>query len=211
MKHIEDGAASKKFICSDDKADIFLIGDSIRLGYCDIVKTNLHNDANVFYVEDNCRNTQYVITSLHGWFNKFSAPEKVDLVLFNCGHWDIAHWLGVECSLTDIDEYARNIRIIIDLLRKLFINAKIVFATSTPMNPNGVVGVNPRTDEEIDRYNSAAVKVCKEKLVPVIDLNKFCRDWDSSFYSDYCHLTNEGYKCLGEEVANRLKRYLNAK
>ena len=100
MSYIENGNSNVNFICSDDKANIFLIGDSIRLGYCETVKESLSDKAEVFYIDENCRNSQYVITSLNGWQGKFDHPEKVDIVQFNCGHWDVAHWSGAQESLT---------------------------------------------------------------------------------------------------------------
>ena len=95
MTHIEDGGTNNKyFICSNTKKNIFLIGDSIREGYCALTREALSDLAEVFYVNDNCRNTQYVITNLNNWANLFSDPDRVDLVQFNCGHWDVAHWRG---------------------------------------------------------------------------------------------------------------------
>ena len=147
MTHIEDGGTNNKyFICSNTKKNIFLIGDSIREGYCALTREALSDLAEVFYVNDNCRNTQYVITNLNNWANLFSDPDRVDLVQFNCGHWDVAHWRGGAFSLTSEDEYARNLQIIIDMLSEVFPNAIIVFATTTTMNPSGEVGLNTRTN-----------------------------------------------------------------
>ena len=208
MAYVEDGAAGKEFICSDRKKNVFLIGDSIRKGYCARTKALLESQAEVFYVEDNCRSSQYVMFSLNGWSNKFDHREKVSLVLFNCGHWDIAHWLGVEEPLTGKDEYQKNLRMIHGQLKKLFVNAKVVFITTTPMNPSGLVGVNPRTNGEIDAYNQLAAETCAELGADVIDLNGFCRHWDSTCYRDYCHFTEEGFALLGEEMARRIQAYL---
>ncbi len=96
----------------------------------------------------------------------------------------------------------------VTLFRQAFVNAKIIFATTTPMNPNGIVGTNPRTNDQIDKYNKIAVEVCKAYNVPVSDLNAFCRGWDSDAYADYCHLTRESFASLGEEVAKRLMEFL---
>ena len=208
MAYAEEGAAGKEFICSDEKTNIFLIGDSIRKGYCADVKAQLADRAEVFYVEDNCRSTQYVMFSLNGWANKFDRREKVSLVLFNCGHWDIAHWLGVEEPLTGKAEYRKNLKMIAAQLKKLFVNARLVFITTTPMNPSGLVGVNPRTNGEIDEYNRLAAETCAELGLDVIDLNGFCRDWDSTYYRDYCHFTEEGFALLAEEMTRRIRAYL---
>lgn len=209
MAHIEDGNANAVFKCSKEKKNIFLIGDSIRLGYCADVKKELDGFAEVFYIDDNCRNTQYVIPSLELWKNMISHPELIDIVHFNCGHWDAAHCHGSKESLTSPEEYARNIEVIIWLIRKLFVNAKVIFATTTPMNPSGIMGLNPRSNEEIDAYNKLAVEVCGKNDVEINDLNSFARGWGSEYFADYCHFTPESNAILGKQVADVLKSACN--
>jgi len=207
MKWIEDGHSSHEFMCDTEKKNIFLIGDSIRRGYCETVKNELSHNANVFYVNDNCRSTQYVIFSMKGWAGKFSDPSLVDIVYFNCGHWDVAHWSGDEESLTSEDEYGRNIKMIIRMLRKFFPNAKLTFSTTSPMNPSGRVDTNPRTNAEIDRYNSIATNIAKAECLDIHDLNSYMRDFDSECFVDSVHLTAESFERLGKEVARFLKDY----
>ena len=205
MNFIEDGNSNVEFKCSKTRKNIFLIGDSIRLGYCETVKKELSDVAEVFYVSENCRNTQFVITNLRKWQKMFDDATRVDVVQFNCGHWDAAHWNGYEIPLTSTEEYARNIKMIIDLLKLMFVNAKIVFATTTAMNPDGSLGVNPRSNQDIDRYNEISVKVAKENGVIINDLNVLTRDWGSEKYRDYCHYTKEAFETLGKSVAQNLK------
>ncbi len=208
MQYVEDGNAAFLFPCASDKPNVFLIGDSIRLGYCKTVKKELADTAEVFFCDDNCRSTQYVIFSLRRWANNFSDPKKVDIVQFNCGHWDVAHWNGYADPLTSKTEYAKNIRMIICLLKEYFPNAKIVFATTTPMNPSGLLGVNPRSNEEIDTYNRIAKDIAVETGVTVLDLNGFTRNWGSECYRDYCHFTEQAFAELGKEVARNLTALL---
>ena len=59
---------------------------------------------------------------------------------FNCGHWDAAHWDGDDSALTTVEEYGRNVRKIIHRIRRYWSEAKIVFASTTPMNPSGEFG-----------------------------------------------------------------------
>ena len=207
MIHIEDGKTNKQFQCNNIKKNVFLIGDSIRMGYCASTREALSDIAEVFYVKENCRNTQFVITSLNSWANMFSDPNCVDLVQFNCGHWDIARWRGGEKSLTSEDEYARNLQIIIDMLSELFPRAKLVFATTTTMNPSGQMGINPRTNVEISRYNEIAKTVASKNNIPVNDLFAVTKDWDSSYYKDYCHFTDEANMALGQAVATTLNSF----
>ena len=210
MQWIENGEAEVSFVCSKEKKNVFLIGDSIRRGYCKIVKEKLFDVAEVYYPEDNCRNTQHVITRLKKWSGMIDDLSKIDLVQFNCGQWDTAHWNEHALSLTSESEYKRNIKIIIDLLKQFFPNAKIIFATTTPMNPlYGAKGcINPRSNEEITRYNELALNVCDAENITTIDYNAYMRDWGAELFNDWCHLTNEGFTLLGEEVARNLRKFL---
>ena len=206
--HAEDGQTGKQFLCSNVKKNVFLIGDSIRQGYCPVTSRMLASRAEVFFPAENCRNTQYVITRLNAWANMFSDSARVDLVLFNCGHWDIAHWLGGPLPLTGPEEYRRNLNIIFDMLSRLFPHAKILFAATTTMNPSGELGVNPRTNGEIAGYNGIMKTVAGERGVPFLDLFAVTADWDSSHYRDYCHFTEKANELLGTAVATALKAYL---
>lgn len=208
MKWLENGESTHEFMCGSEKKNIFLIGDSIRRGYCATVKSELSQSANVFYVDDNCRSTQFVIFSLKGWAGKFNDPNLVDIVYFNCGHWDVAHWSGDDEPLTSELEYERNVRMIIRLLRRFFPNAELIFSTTCPMNPSGQVDVNPRSNEEIDRYNALAVGVCNENGVKVHDLNAFAKKFDSECYVDGAHFTKESFEKLGKEVSRWLKELI---
>ncbi len=210
MNWVENGISEVAFQCSKSKANIFLIGDSIRRGYCATVKERLADAAEVFYPTENCRSTQNVITSLKNWAGMFDHPDRVDLVHFNCGHWDVAHWNGYELSLTSADEYAKNIKMIITQLKHFFPRAKLIFAATTPMNPVGgsTGGVNPRSNEDIDRYNRIAAAIAEENGVEISDLNSFMRSWGSEYFTDTCHLTPEAFVLLGDEVARRLRMYI---
>lgn len=205
MAYLEESNYNSDFVCTKDKHNVFLIGDSIREGYCCVVKEELADIANVFYINDNNRNTQYLITNLKAYSTKFQNPELVDLIHFNCGHWDIAHWNGAKFSLTSIEEYARNLEIIISMIKNLFPHAIIVFATTTHMNPNGEMGLNVRTNKEIAAYNFVAKQVCDKKGVLLNDLNEYVESWGSNCYKDYCHYTDSSNKMLGKEIANRLR------
>lgn len=209
MKWVENGEGTVEFLCATGKANVFLIGDSIRKGYCGTVSERLCDSAEVFYFKDNCRSSQYIIFNLKKWAEMFSDPTRVDLVLFNCGQWDVAHWNGHALSLTSETEYRRNLQMIVDELPFFFPNARLVFATTSPMNPDGSNGVNPRTNEAIDRYNAIAKAVMTENGIDMIDVNGFMREWDSGYYIDSCHLTKEAFQLLGEYVADSLMEYLS--
>lgn len=209
-KWVENGVSDVVFRCSDKKPNIFLIGDSIRQGYCQTVKNELADEAEVFFFADNCRSTQYVIFCMKKWAGMFDEPARVDLVHFNCGQWDVAHFSGHALPLTSEEEYAKNLQIIIDLLRKFFPNARLVFATTTPMNPVGgsTGGVNPRTNEAVNTYNRIAAEIMEKNGIALDDLNAFARDFGSECYKDTCHYTEAAFATLGKEVARRILELL---
>lgn len=60
-------------------------------------------------------------------------PKSVDVVHFNNGLWDLGQRDGRDC-LTPVDVYASTLRRIVDELRHFFPNARIIFATTTPIN-----------------------------------------------------------------------------
>lgn len=185
---------------------VVLLGDSIRLGYCERVKACLEG-VSVYYPEENCRNTQYLLTQLSGYAAALD-PKTVVSVLFNCGHWDAAHFGGSSESLTSEEEYRRNLGILVHRLRALFPKASLFFATTTPMNPKAGEDRNPRTNEEIDRYNTVAREVMKREGVEVLDLNAFTRAFSEESFADGCHFTKEASRLLGDRVAAFLKQRL---
>ena len=198
--HLED-AANQPAKEVSSLPEMLLIGDSIRLGYCGAVAEALRGKAEVKWPVENCQNSQTILISLVRWRGLVASPKVVH---FNCGHWDAAHWDGDAEPLTSVEEYARNVRKIIHRIRRYWPEAKIVFATTTTMNPTGKQGRNPRTTESIRMYNAAAVKVAKEEGVAVNDLFAITEKWPASDYADYCHFNKEAAKRLGCLVADRL-------
>jgi len=204
--YLED-SVNERLAGESEKKVVFLIGDSIRMGYCETVKRELADTAEVVFPEENCRYSQYIITSLRAW-SGLCDPERVALVQFNCGHWDVAHWNDEEVSLNSPEIYAHNIRRIIDRLRVIYPNAKIVFATTTPMNPDGSNSVNSRTTQEIMAYNAVGVHTAQACGAEVNDLFAYTQDWPSSCYEDYCHFTPESFEKLGVHAADFLRMRL---
>ncbi len=200
QEHLEDVAsvAAQKV---SSLPEMLLIGDSIRIGYCGAVAEALRGKAEVKWPNGNCQSSQSILVSLARWRGLVSSPKVVQ---FNCGHWDAAHWDGDESALTTVEEYGRNLRKIIRRIRRYWPEAKIVFATTTPMNPSGEQGRNARTTESIMRYNEEAVNVARSEGVEVNDLFGAVEKWPASDYADYCHFNKAAAKRLGDIVARRL-------
>ncbi len=198
MAFLEDGTKSAE-IKKDNLPQILLLGDSMRLGYCEHTKELLKDKFEVCYPLENCQTTQHTFVHLGMWQN-LVGPEPV-AVQFNCGHWDAAHWGGDDIPLNSPERYAEMLVRIVKRLQKMYPKTKIFFATSTPMNPNGSLGVNPRTTEDIIRYNKTAVEALVPLGVKINDLFAVTKDLGEEYYVDYVHLTKEGFDLVGKAVA----------
>ena len=199
---LED-AANEPSRKASELPEVLLIGDSIRQLYCSAVAEALRGKAEVKWPKENCQSSQNILISLSRWRGLVASPKVVH---FNCGHWDVARWDGDAEPLTSVEEYARNVRNIIRRIRRYWPEAKIVFATTTTMNPSGKQGRNKRTTESIRLYNAAAVKVAQEEGVAVNDLFAATEKWPASHYKDYCHFNKEASRRLGRIVAERLAK-----
>ena len=204
IRAIPDG-----FYCRDDKKNVYLIGDSMKRGTAPFIKRELSDIAEVFFNDCNCGYTQNVIVNLHNWIEKIDDRKKIDLVQFNCGHWDVAHYNHSAEPLTSEAEYVRNLKMIVDQIRCFFPNAKVVFATTCTMNPNGSDDpYGSRSNEIIDRYNKLAVKAMTEYGVLINDMNAIIRTYGSEDYIDYCHLNRDAFDRLGTAAAKNLRAFL---
>ncbi len=189
----------------DDKKGVFLLGDSIRMGYCEYTKKLLENIADVRFPEENCRFTQYTYIRLQVWKDLFEAREDVAAVYWNNGHWDVAHWDNDEDCLNSIEDYKKMLVRIYNKIKKYFPNAKIIFSTTFKTNPKGIVGINPRSDKEIKEYNEAAKSVLSPLGVDIDDVFEKFNYFSEDMFKDYCHLTDEGFEILGKHVAEVIK------
>ena len=189
---------------------VFLLGDSIRLDYCDFVKDMLKDEAEVCYSPDNGRFTDYTYVSLPGWKTLAGDPNEVSVVHWNNGHWDCAHWDHVEEPLYTVEEYARRLRRVYDRIRRCFPNARVIFATTTGVCEARVSEMaNPRSTAEIAEYNRAAKAVMAELNVPVNDLAAVAARFPDTYFRDgLVHYGEEGSRLLAQAVADRIREML---
>lgn len=187
---------------------VLLIGDSIRMGYCEAVKKALNDRAEVIFPSENCMSSQYIIMRLIYWCNR-CKKEDVAVVHLNCGQWDAGHFNGTPEPLTSLEEYRKNLRMIVWTLRNFFPEAQIMLATTTPMNPVHPETINPRTTQEIMEYNRVIKELAAEQGLPVNDLFEESKDWGEEFYLDYCHMTEEGYQRLANKVVDVMTPYIS--
>lgn len=196
--------------------NVFLIGDSIRYGassnpnyqtadtpgYGIYVKEMLKGKANIYAPNDNCRFAQYTLRYLFDWAKDVDC-EKIDIVHWNNGLWDVLRINGDE-PLTPPDVYELMLVRICGALKKLFPNAKIIFALSTSVIEEMAHPDFFRRNSDIEKYNEIA-KGCLSKMGVIInDLYSVSQDLGKSYHADWVHFNGEGSKILAERVTEQI-------
>ena len=186
-----------------EKKKIILLGDSIRMGYDKYVKDALADVADVYYPSENCKFAQYTLRFLHEWKNDGGFPADADLVHWNAGLWDVIELFGDE-PISTIDYYASVIPRIHARVRMLFPKAKIVFATSTPVDEKRYSGnIFCRHNANIKAYNAAALRALAGKDTLVNDLYALMENAPDEAHSDPVHFnTPLGAQMLGGRVVS---------
>lgn len=190
---------------------VLLIGDSIRMGYDKYVKHSLKDHCEVYYPSDNCRFAQYVLRHISDWKRSLGVGDDVDVVHWNAGLWDTLVLYDDGC-LTPPEFYEYFIDKICKRIKVLFPNAKVIFATSTPVVENRFTNpsVSYRKNSDIKKYNDIAVRKVKEYGFLVNDLYSITKDLPENYYSDMTHLyTPEGTQILTNAVIKAIGLALN--
>ena len=179
---------------------IVLLGDSIRMGYDKYVKMAYDGEYEVVFPNENCRFASYITRFLYEWKKKFRCDDVV-LVHWNAGLWDCLHMTDGEMH-TPIEIYKAYIERISKMLKEYFPNAKIVFATSTPVQEH-LYGELKRFNKEVQDYNAAAVEIVTSHGAKVNDLFALMEPCPESYHSDLTHYyTKEGTKIMTERVCD---------
>lgn len=174
--------------------NVLLIGDSIRGGYDKSVKKTLEGKANVCFPKENCRFAAYVLRYIHE-YKALVEDGDVDVIHWNAGLWDCLR-LFEEEPQTPIDVYAYYIDRICVRMKKLFPDAKIIFATSTKVQSEKMDKNFKRYNEEIEKYNEAAVAIVKKYGFIVNDLYAVSAILPDEAHSDPVHY----YTPIGTEA-----------
>ena len=191
---------------------VLLLGDSIRMGYDDMVRDLLAGKAEVLYdAEDNGRFAAYTLWQANQLLRRYGP---VDVVHWNNGYWD----MNIESPMTEaihpLPEYQHFLRRIIGLCRGQ--GAQVVFATTVPILDAGSAQDNTGTGASIAyqndwvvTYNRAACEVMREEGVPVNDLYTLCLSGPDYYKcADRLHLTEEGYLACARQVVASVTPYL---
>lgn len=179
--------------------NLLLVGDSIRAGYDKSVKKTLEGKVNVIFPEDNCRFASYILR----YFNDYLCGvkgEDIDVVHWNTGLWDCLRMFGEEPH-TPIDIYEYYIDRICKRIKNTCPNATVIFATTTKVIPEKMTKDFMRDNKEIDKYNEAAIKVCKKHGFKINDLCALCESLPETAHSDGVHFyTQKGTESFTNQV-----------
>lgn len=177
---------------------VLLLGDSRRQGYEPYVREMLEGRAGVHGPAENGRWAGYTLNSLRFWLNDFPTP---DVVHWNCGLWDLGDDYGLGRPFSLPEEYESAVERTVLVLRKLFPEAKIIFATTMPTT-------NPNT-EGIRAYNDIIRKVAARHGIPVDDLFATMHDKMVTYdRGDHLHLNAEGNQMVAAQVVAAIEAVL---
>ena len=176
---------------------LFLIGDSIRMGYAPYVKKALEGKAEVFWPEENCRFTAYTYYALGDWEHNMRVGEDLAVVHWNVGLHDVLRFADDE-PVTPPEIYAYYLGRIYRRLKFLYPAAKQIFATSTPVTEEKYGYWLHRSNAEIDALNKAAFEALKDLDVEINDLHAVVK---GEYFSDATHFnTPAGRQALTKAV-----------
>ena len=173
---------------------VFLVGDSIRIGYDKYVKKALEGTCEVTFPSGNCQFAQYLLRYLHIWKDQCCTGEP-DLVHWNAGLWDVLRILGDGC-LTPPDAYGVFIEKICCRCERIFPQAKIIFATTTPGGEGRLTAEFERYNADIVRYNEIASEIVRRHGFGIDDLYTVVKNAPAECFSDETHL----YTPMGTEL-----------
>jgi acyl-CoA thioesterase-1 len=179
---------------------ILIIGDSISIGYTREVRQHFAGRANVHRPPDNCGPTVFGLEQIDSWL----GAGRWDVIYFNFGLHDLKFLDSKgtyivpspqDRPLASPEEYAANLRQIVDRLRRT--GARLIFATTTPV-PAGTIG---RVEGSELAYNAAATALMRETGVTVDDLHAFAVARPQLRRPKNVHFTPEGCLALADHVA----------
>lgn len=184
---------------------LLLLGDSISLGYREIVKYNLAECFDVRFPKEQGKGAADIYRMLYEWKKYIAGNEEIDLIYWNAGEWDVVHIFG-EDSQTNIEEYKQYLGKIYRRLRHIFPNAKICFATTTPVVEEVYEEDFFRKNKEIELYNMAAKEVLGEKVDLFDDLYDFIKCATKKDYVDATHFSFDVNRKMANHISNEIKK-----
>ncbi len=167
---------------------VLLVGDSICQGYQGKVAAKLDGKANVTYWA-----SSYCVTS----------PGYLRLLAFYLDEakYDVIHFNnGLHSCETPVADYEKSYRAALRLIKKKQPKAKIVWASSTPINTK-----DARADK-VAALNAAARRTADSVVgIAENDLYSLANPLDrATYWVDTHHYTDAGYELLASQVVEKV-------
>ena len=215
------GKAAFDFVENDKaKANVLIYGDSISIGYTSTVRNLLKNDANVYRLHCNGGDSASFIGKMEMLQKTMRNPSlenpwnfEWDIIHFNVGLHDLKYVLNGQLDkmngkqVASTDTYKKNLTEIIAYLKKTAPNAKLIFATITPI-PEAELG---RIIGDEKKYNAAAMEVFRRHPeIKFNDLNALTTPNHVKWQRKYgdVHYNEIGEIAQGKQVAASIRAAL---
>jgi len=186
---------------------VVLIGDSIRMGYEEVVAQELATEAQVWGPKENGGASAKVLLHLDYWV----IQRKPEIVHLNCGLHDLPTDRVSKEKAVPLAEYVENLRRIFGRIQQET-DATLIWASTTPVNEKWHTREKPfdRFEVDVAAYNRAAREVAERMGVPANDLFEVVMraGRDRLLSPDGVHFTKEGSALLGKEVAAAIRTCL---
>ena len=186
------------------KERVVLIGDSIRMGYQEVVRQELAGEAEVWGPEQNGGNSRNVLANLDQW----ALTRGPAVVHLNCGLHDLRKEFGTGEVAVPPAEYADNVRQILGLVQER-LQGTLIWASTTPVNEawhHQNKGFD-RFEADVVAYNDMAAGIARDLGLVIDDLFTVVTDAgrDQLLRDDGVHFTENGYALLGRAVADAVR------
>ena len=186
-----------------------LLGDSISLSYREIVKYLLKDTINIFYPPENGRFAAYTFRSLYEWSRDLKWSGDMQIVYWNNGLWDVVRIFGDEPQ-TPLTDYKILLERTFKRLKYLFPQAKIIFATTTPVVESRFdKNIFYRSNDDIKKYNEVAVETILQKGGIVHDLWALTSQFPEQAYLDSTHFVPKACEIIALNIARLLNEIKN--
>ncbi|WP_372845629.1 SGNH/GDSL hydrolase family protein [Pontiella sp.] len=203
--------------------NVLIYGDSISIHYTERVREKLNGQANVYRLYCNGGDSSSFIakmTTMHDAMREGNLDEPWgfhwDIIQFNVGLHDLKYLAGRKLDkqngkqVSSIDGYKKNLGEIVAYLEQLVPDAKLIFATTTPVPPE-----EPgRVFGDSAKFNAAAREVLAgHPEITINDLYTFTKSHHSDWWiaPDNVHYNKTGSNAQGDEVARVILSVLAGK
>lgn len=195
------------------KMKVVLLGDSIRMGYQQVVKEALGGIADVWAPKENCQDSAFILSHLDKWL----VGKQPDIVYINCGLHDAFIDSGTQVRRSP-EKYGANLEQIFSRIKKASKGATIIFALTTPVDEkkqqkSKTYGRLVRRNKDIDALNTVAAEKAAKYGIKTDDLHGLMIKYGggSLLISDGIHPDTKGADILGRHVADTIKRALSVR